>query len=171
MQQSRGDLHWSRSRRCCRECILIFQKWITFQLWLHRLHLIERYPECDHVNTVTAYDDGCHWWSYVTNPVRKHACPTATIPSKQDVVIDNFHLKGHVDPNCKKQFNANKHPIIKDVNTQVAEQIFSWFSMFKHIGRYMIRGRYWIFVLGLLNGRNKITLGRLNEWVRKKNRQ
>ena len=69
-----------------------------------------------------------------------------------------MHLKGHKDPKCKKMFDPQKNNITKNVNIQVAEQTFSWFSRFKHIGTYMNYERYWIFVLGLLHERNKISL-------------
>ena len=130
------------------------------QLWLHRLYLINRYPQLDHSKTITGYDDGCHWWAYATYQVRAQSCPAALILSKQDVIIDNMHLKGHKDPRCKQKFDPKKHPIATNLNTQVAEQAFSWFSLYKHIGRYMNQERYWVFVIGMLHERNKVTLRR-----------
>ena len=130
------------------------------QLWLHRLDLVNRYPELNHTKTVTGYDDGCHWWAYVSNPSRSHVSKAAKILSEQDVIIDNAHLRGHKDPRCKEKFNPKKHPIAKHLNTQCAEQTFSWFHLFKHICRNMNRERYWIFMLGMLHERNKITIRR-----------
>ena len=71
-----------------------------------------------------------------------------------------MHLKGHVDPRCKKRFDPKKNKLLRNVNTQVAEQTFSWFACFKHIGRYMNRVSYWIFIIGLFHFRNVITVRR-----------
>ena len=130
------------------------------QLWLHRLYLVNRYPSLDHAKTITGYDDGCHWWAYVTNTLRAQVSKAAKILAQQDVIIDNCHLRGHKDPRCKEKFNPKKHPIAKHLNTQGAEQTFSWFHLFKHICRNMNRERYWVFILGVLHERNKITLRR-----------
>ena len=130
------------------------------QLWLHRLYLVDRYPEVDHAKTITGYDDGCHWWSFVTNPKRSQVSKAAQILAQQDVIIDNMHLRGHKDPSCKELFNPKNHPIAKFLNTQVAEQTFSWFHLFKHIGRNMNQERYWIFVFGMFHERNKVTIRR-----------
>ena len=130
------------------------------QLWFHRLYLIERYPEIDHEKTVTGYDDGCHWSAFVKNPIRANSTKASLILSKQDVVIDRLHIKGHKDPRCQKLFDSKKNKVTKNVNTQVAEQTFSWFSLYKHIGRYMNFEKYWIFVIGLLHERNKICIHR-----------
>ena len=87
------------------------------------------------------------------------ASPEAAIISKQVVIIDNCHLRGHTDPRCNKMFNPKKHPLAKDFNTQVAEQTFSWFGNYKHIGRYMLES-YWVLIIGMFNERNQICQGR-----------
>ena len=130
------------------------------QLWLHKLSLTERYPLLDHKRTIVGYDDGCHYHAYATNPSRAKATPSATIVALQDVVIDNMHLKGHTDERCKSKFNPKLHPKAKNFNTQIAEQTFSWFARFKHIGRQMAKETYWILILGLFHERNKIFLHR-----------
>ena len=68
--------------------------------------------------------------------------------------------KGHTDERCKSKFNPKLHPKAKNFNTQIAEQTFSWFARFKHIGRHMAKETYWIFVLGVFHMRNKIYLHR-----------
>ena len=112
----------------------------------------------EHKKTIVGYDDGCHYHAYVTNKARATASPEAAIIAQQDVVIDNMHLTGHTDERCKSKFNPKLHPKAKLFNTQVAEQTFSWFSRFKHIGRHMGRVSYWIFIIGLFHERNKICL-------------
>ena len=79
-----------------------------------------------------------------------------------------MHLKGHVDPRCKKLFDPKKDKRVRNVNTQVAEQTFSWFSCIKHIGRYMNKVSYWIFKIGIFNMRNLITLRRIKLRQRRK---
>ena len=109
---------------------------------------------------IVGYDDGCHYHAYVTNSKRAQATPEAKIIAQQDVVIDTCHLRGHTDPRCKAKFNSKKHKQAKNFNTQVAEQTFSWFSRFKHIGRHMGMESYWILILGLFHERNKICTNR-----------
>ena len=109
---------------------------------------------------IVGYDDGCHYHAYVTNSKRAQATPEAKIIAQQDVVIDTCHLRGHTDPRCKSKFNSKKHKQAKNFNTQVAEQTFSWFSRFKHIGRHMGMESYWILILGLFHERNKICTNR-----------
>ena len=109
---------------------------------------------------IVGYDDGCHYHAYVTNSKRAQATPEAKIIAQQDVAIDTCHLRGHTDPRCKSKFNSKKHKQAKNFNTQVAEQTFSWFSRFKHIGRHMGMESYWILILGLFHGRNKICTNR-----------
>ena len=92
--------------------------------------------------------------------MRAQASAEAKLLAQQDVVIDNCHLRGHTDIRRKKKFNAKLHRQAKKFNSQVAEQTFSWFSRFKHIGRHTARESYWDFILGLFHGRNKITLAR-----------
>ena len=130
------------------------------QLWLHKLYLTKRYPQLDHEKTIVGYDDGCHYHSYVTNPARAQATREAEIIAKQVVIIDNTHLRGHTDPRCSAKFDPKKHPEAKNFNTQVAEQTFSWFSMFKHIGRYMGLISYCVFILGQSHERNKVCVAR-----------
>ena len=77
-------------------------------------------------------------------------------------------IKGHTDPRCKELFDPSKNPKLKDVNTQVAEQTFSWFSKFKHIGRYMNRVIYWIFIIGMFHARNMLTVERVKERAARK---
>ena len=130
------------------------------QLWMHQLRLIERYPDLNHEYTIVGYDDGCHYDAYKKNAKRRKLNKAAERIAKQTTVIDNLHLKGHKDPRCKIKFNAKKNSRAKAYNTMIAEQAFSWFSLFKHMGRYMNRARYWIFIIGIIHERNNITRNR-----------
>ena len=68
----------------------------------------------------------------------------------------------------KKLFGPKKDERVRNVNTQVAEQTFSWFAEFRHIGRYMNKVSYWIFVIGIFHMRNLITIRRLKIRQRRK---
>ena len=105
----------------------------------------------------------------MTNLKRASASPEATIIASQTVIIDNFHLKGHSDARCKKLFNPRNHPLAKTFNTQVAEQTFHWFAKFKHIGRHMSLVSYWVFIIGLLNERNLISVSKVKVKCTSKN--
>ena len=80
--------------------------------------------------------------------------------NKQVAMIDTYHLRGQSNPRCKKMFDPKKHPLAKDFNTQVAEQTFSWFGKYKHIGRYMMLESYWVLIIGMFNERNQICRGK-----------
>lgn len=130
------------------------------QLWLHKLYLTKRYPELPHERTIVGYDDGCHYHAYVSNQERAQVSPEAGIIAKQVVIIDNCHLRGHTDARCKEMFDPKKHPQAKDFNTQVAEQTFTWFGKYKHIGRYMGLVSYWVLVIGVFNERNLVSVSK-----------
>ena len=129
--------------------------------------MTKRYPQLPHKDFIVGYDDCCHYHAYVTNAKRASASPEAAIIATQTVIIDNFHLKGHTDPRCKKLFNPMTHPIATTFNTQVAEQTFHWFSRYKHIGRHMSLISYWVFIISLLNERNLISISK--QHVRRNN--
>ena len=138
------------------------------QLWLHRLYLTKRYPQLAHEKTIVGYDDGCHYHAYVSNTERAQASPEAGIIAKQVVIIDNCHLRGHTDARCKEKFDPKKHPLAKSFNTQVAEQTFSWFGKYKHIGRYMMLISYWVFIIGAFNERNLVCVAKQKEKAKKR---
>ena len=80
--------------------------------------------------------------------------------SKQKVIINNGHPRGHTDARCRAKFDPKKNKEAKHFNTQVAEQTFSWFGKFKHIGRHMGLESYWVFIIGLFHERNKVCIAR-----------
>ena len=130
------------------------------QLWLHKLFLTKRYPQLEHEKTIVGNDDGCHYYAYITKPARAQAAIEPEIISKQEVIIDNCHLRGHTDARCRAKFDPKKNKEAKHFNTQVAEQTFSWFGKFKHIGRHMGLESYWVFIIGLFHERNKVCIAR-----------
>ena len=121
---------------------------------------MKQFPEVDHTEVIVGYDDSCHYHAYMTNPIRANATPEAKLLAKQTVNTDNCPLMGHTDARYRERFNPKKYPPAKDLNTQVEEQTFSWFSKFKHMGRYMGLESYWVFIVGLINERNQICVHR-----------
>ena len=116
--------------------------------------------ELAHERTIVGYDDGCHYHAYVSNQEGAQASPEAGIIAKQVVIIDNCHLRGHTDERCKEMFDPKKQLQAKDFNTQVAEQTFSWFGKYKHIGRYMGLVSDWVLVVGVFNERYLVCLSK-----------
>ena len=68
-------------------------------------------------------------------------------------------------------FDPKKHPLAKDFSTQVAEQTFSWFGKYKHIGRYMMLESYWVLIIDMFNERNQIYRGKQKAWVTRKRKR
>ena len=114
----------------------------------------------EHEKTIVGNDDGCHYHACITEPARAQASIGPEIISKQEVIIDNCHLRGHTDARCRAKFDPKKNKEAKHFNTQVAEQTFSWFGKFKHIGRHMGLESYWVFIIGLFHERNKVCIAR-----------
>lgn len=70
-------------------------------------------------------------------------------------MIDNFHMRNHVDTWCKANMNAKQHKELDGYNTQVCEQTFSWLRGFKYIARSMSESHFKFFVLRMFELRNR----------------
>ena len=62
------------------------------------------------------YDDGCHLHKYTYNPCRAHLTSTATNMTKLCIVIDKMHMKGHIDPWCKRTCDPKFFPQLNNVS-------------------------------------------------------
>ena len=83
--------------------------------------------------------------------------------SKFKYYIDRFHLRNH-QKKCKQQFNINNaSEDLKDINTQICEQTFSWFSQFKRVTRHMNGDNFMVFVLCMCHFHNKKQMQKLTE--------
>jgi hypothetical protein len=66
------------------------------------------------------YDDGCHLKKYAMNPRRCDKTETAKLISSISIAVDKMHMRGHVDPWCKKTCDPK---LFSDLN-QVSHMIF-----------------------------------------------
>ena len=75
-----------------------------------------------------------------------------------EMKIDKFHFKNHTDSWCIENMNPNDSQFLKDVNTEVMEQIFSWFKGFSSSLKYMKSCRFNFFILDMIDRHNSLKL-------------
>ncbi|KAK2556275.1 hypothetical protein P5673_021909 [Acropora cervicornis] len=100
------------------------------------------------------YDDACHLKKYAQNSVRRNITQTAQKMAEMEMIVDCFHFKNHVDRWCKEHCNPYNSNDLKDVNTEVCEQLFSWLSKFAPITKHMNRWRFLLLMLYLVDNHN-----------------
>jgi len=54
------------------------------------------------------YDDACHLRKFARNSIRSNLTSQSTALASVEMVVDKMHMKGHVDPWCKENCDANK---------------------------------------------------------------
>ncbi len=54
------------------------------------------------------YDDACHLRRFTRNPMRSDLTEQSKQLAKVEKVVDRMHFKGHVDPWCKVNCDAEK---------------------------------------------------------------
>uniref|UniRef100_A0A7M5UMV9 Uncharacterized protein n=1 Tax=Clytia hemisphaerica TaxID=252671 RepID=A0A7M5UMV9_9CNID len=96
------------------------------------------------------YDDACHLKKYSMNRREK-----SEKLADMDYRSDRFHFKNHIDTWCRANCNPDNSDSLKDVNTEICEQLFSWFSKYKHMTKHMNRERYTFMVLYLMHLHNE----------------
>ncbi len=73
-------------------------------------------------------------------------------------IVDTFHHKNHVDPNCREEFNPDKmKTAYPSYNTQAGEQTFVWVSRFKHILCAMNKAHHLFYLHRMVRRRNSYT--------------
>lgn len=84
--------------------------------------------------------------------------------------VDRFHVKGHTTPGCDiTSDKCQYHPDLTvfeeliGVNTESAEQCFSWLGKFKHSVKYMSQYRYKMFLYFVVTSRNSLIKMKLGE--------
>lgn len=117
----------------------------------------ECYFYYDNLLDVLCYDDACQLKHYAQNPVRKDA---SDITTKMATILWTWCVIAFTLPTI--QINGvRKHAIrtegsnIKDVNTEVCEQLFSWLSRFSYITKHMNRWRLLFLMLYLIDNHNE----------------
>eukprot|EP01083_Nonionella_stella_P065094 170284_1 len=130
------------------------------QMWGNCCALMLRYPDVDWKKFIIGFDDVCHFDSYSKNGKRKDAIPGVTdVLAKMDKIIDIHHISNHQSKKknsraCGMKYSHKKLPRMVKVNTEIAEQIFSWFSGYRNVVISMNGQRFKAFSLCLLHFHN-----------------
>ncbi|CAF2077322.1 unnamed protein product, partial [Rotaria magnacalcarata] len=87
------------------------------------------FPKCG------VYDDGCHLVEFIRNhygqDLKRTSASTSLYETKFSV--DRTHFKGHVGRWCRANMNPYKNEMLNGINTQAAEQLFSWVKTYANI--------------------------------------
>ena len=73
-------------------------------------------------------------------------------------IIDSFHLRNHINPECHTSFSPQKLKEIQpDANTQAGEQTFVWMARFKNIVCAMNKIHHLFYLHCMVRRRNSYT--------------
>jgi len=61
------------------------------------------------------YDNACHLKRFARNPARADLTEQSKQLASVEMVVDQMHMKGHVDPWCREHCDASKFPELKKV--------------------------------------------------------
>eukprot|EP01083_Nonionella_stella_P303295 1049509_1 len=128
------------------------------QQWGQMCSLMIKYPEIDWQKLILGYDDNCHFDAFSLK--RKDCIPGITdILAKMRKIIDAYHLPNHQNVGGKKRgcgmkYKKDQYEEMKDVNTERAEQFFSWYSGYRNIVISMNPERFQAFTLSLIHFKN-----------------
>ncbi|CAF4143071.1 unnamed protein product [Rotaria magnacalcarata] len=102
------------------------------------------------------YDDGCHLVKYIKNHIGADLSqtPAMLLLDSTPISVDRSHFRNHVGTFCRKTMNPDKNPLLKDVNTQAAEQTFSWLKQYAQIISNLNYQRAPLFMLVLFHLKN-----------------
>jgi hypothetical protein len=90
------------------------------------------------------YDDVCHLAAFAKTQVRVHNTEITTFFSKLKFSIDRFHFKNHIDKYCHDNYNPKNVEELKNVNSEVCEQLFTTINKFKNC-RSMNQAHFFMF--------------------------
>ncbi|XP_019627743.1 PREDICTED: uncharacterized protein LOC109472414 [Branchiostoma belcheri] len=93
------------------------------------------------------YDDACHLRKFARNPSRAQTTPTTKKLASIEILVDRMHMRGHIDPWCKRNCGTGRFRDLDKVNTEVCEQVFSWLSRYKRMTKHMNKERFMFFLL------------------------
>ncbi|CAM4831875.1 unnamed protein product [Rotaria magnacalcarata] len=81
------------------------------------------------------YDDGCHLVKYIKNHIGNELAqtPAMLLLNSTPISVDRSHFRNHVGTFCRQTMNPDKNPLLDGVNTQAAEQTFSWLKQYAKI--------------------------------------
>lgn len=106
-----------------------------------------------------AYDNMCHVDGLIV--ARKplpFPAPLDKMWMNIDKFIDTFHLRNHVNPRCHEVYNPERLAVqIPNMNTQAAEQTFTWIARFRHIVCAMNKQHHLFYIHRMVLRRNMYT--------------
>lgn len=127
----------------------------------------------DRLAPTLVYDDGCHLVSYVRKRTGKDLTETDALKTLAvtPISVDRMHFRNHVGRFCRLEMNPNKNPcmcvhaltclckrfsfpVLKGVNTQAAEQCFSWLGRYSAILSSMNWLRAPVYMIILFHSKN-----------------
>lgn len=103
------------------------------------------------------YDNACALARFARHPVRKDRTDAAVSLAGLTYVLDGFHQQNHtscLDPTHAlhmPEVLRARHPRLQDVNTQTAEQFFSWLDPFVRSAACMTPSVFRVFVQILIH--------------------
>ena len=111
------------------------------------------------------YDNACALARYARHPLRRDRTPAASAIAALTFVIDSFHVANHTACITEghdfflPEVRRERHPQLAAVNTQTAEQFFSWADPFVRSTASMTPSVFQAFVLILVHLYNSIVCG------------
>ena len=111
------------------------------------------------------YDNACALARYARHPLRCGRTPAASAIAALTFVIDSFHVANHTACITEghdfflPEVRRERHPQLAAVNTQTAEQFFSWADPFVRSTASMTPSVFQAFVLILVHLYNSIVCG------------
>ncbi|CAF1543645.1 unnamed protein product [Adineta ricciae] len=102
------------------------------------------------------YDDGCHLIKYLHNHIGNDLKATDAAMSLSTIKfsVDRTHFKNHIGHWCRRNMNPNNNKLLDNVNTEAAEQSFSWLKRYSCIISALGWLRAPVFLLLLFHMKN-----------------
>ncbi|CAF4176287.1 unnamed protein product [Rotaria magnacalcarata] len=110
------------------------------------------------VPKTAVYDDGCHLIEYLHKHIGKDLAEAyaAKALSQIKFSVDRTHSRNHVGSWCRANMNPDKNPLLENINTQAAEQLFSWLKGYALIISSLGWKRASMFLLIIFHHKNLI---------------
>ena len=130
------------------------------QVFSFLLRTLHEHPRIRYIG----YDRACELEPFLQN-LKKKGNPGAELLLQQvEFLVDIFHVIRHVNPKCMPLENNDQcqfHPglqkfaEIHGVNTESAEQVFSWLGKLKQNVRHMSKNKFRFFLEDIICSRNE----------------
>ena len=99
------------------------------------------------------YDRACEFQPFLKNLAAKNNEGAKILLKDTSYLVDRFHIKGHINPKCDiRNPLCEYHPDLpafnelESVNTECAEQCFSFLGRFAHLTKYMGKNKFHFFL-------------------------